>query len=698
MIRRRVFPSLRRWRWRAAAMAVAASLLSASPARAVNFGTFDRQDGGQPGAFIDAAASARPLSMGGAFAAIANDASAPFWNVSGLAQLQRFDLLTSYAHLGEDASLAAGGLAIPTMRYGTFGINIVNLKSGSFQRRDAANADLGNFDAGASAYLFSQGINLSPRVSAGGTVKAIRENIDNYSDTGYGADFGLMMRPHPLWQAGFFVQNLIQPRLRLKSDSEIYPRVLALGGRLDASRNFTLAADIDWVQQTSPELKFGAEWRPAQPIALRVGANDRELTAGFGVSVGDASLDYGFGFLQNDQVRAELGGQQRISFRLAFGSNVMEGSYRDLARRQQEQREQIVMQREGVDHIKPLRQGMDTWDGRMTPEIFELVQAARRSLQELAFTDPFKSLEAQAYISQFQGRFDQSARLFDRLVDLKPRDKTYRRHDALAHARATELPNRAEVARAYDRMDANERKAREAAASAELAFRQAAERAGVQQQAAASAAQASPAAGGAGATASEVHGAGRTDQKVAMMPMPAPPLIPRRQLAPPPPAPVQKPIAPAAAPAQKRSAAAPAAASPSERPEMAEAKESFEKGDYATAYLTTKKLLEQNPRDREAARQAILTNAMAAAEAEISDPKATVDRKRIEAQVDRSIALYDRGQKLYDGRRRDEAIIVWQEAVTACPANYLAREAIKKVNAELENERWDALLHASRRG
>lgn len=692
------------------------------------FGLSERQDGGQPGAFLQAAMSARPLALGGAYTGIADDATAPFWNASGLAQIQRYDAVTYFSQLGDDARIGSGALALPTARFGTFSFNYVGLQSGSFRRRDASNRDLGTFENNATAMMLSQGFAVSTRWSAGYSLKSIRESIAGFSDTGYGADIGLLYRPHPLWQAGFAVQNLIRPSLRLRDSSETLPMQMRLGGRFDPVSRVTLALDGAITQDRAPDVSAGVEWRAVDPLALRFGANEREITAGVGISLGGAGLNYAFGFPNGRAVRDELGTSHRFSLHLRFGRNVMAGSYRDLARRREALRRDIVMQDIGVDQVKALRRKMARWNGRLDYETFGQVQAARRSLRTLAFTDPEKSLEAQAYVLHFSGRLRESARLFERLTELRPRNRRWRKHAEIARERVLEHPDPIALAATYDRLAAQDR---------ERLARDIREREKNIRLAAAAAEAQRETAGGAGAAReSAVESRGsvepeprETPTQVAFLP-PAlpPPLPPQRQIAPPPerrpaapppisPPPVREPEAkpepepePEQGPRQQRPAPVPPPAAPEPavptvpvvppppavKPEVAEAQRQFAAGDYVESHILTRRVLERDPDDRAAARQAILTNAVVSAQAVLTDPKATIDMKEIARQVDVSMALFDRARRLNGRKRQDEALMLLDEAIATCPANYLARDLSREINLAMEEEKWRKILGDAR--
>ena len=81
---------------------------------------FAGESGGQPGAFLQYGVGARALAMGGAFYAVADDATAAYWNPAGLAYLQRKEVTTMQAALYEQTSFNYMGYAHPTTTKGTY--------------------------------------------------------------------------------------------------------------------------------------------------------------------------------------------------------------------------------------------------------------------------------------------------------------------------------------------------------------------------------------------------------------------------------------------------------------------------------------------------------------------------------------------------------------------------------------------------
>src|SRR5471030_2119092 len=59
-------------------------------------------------AFLDNGWGARPVGMGGAFTAIADDSSAPMYNPAGVVQVQWFELSAMYSQLFSGLTLYSG--------------------------------------------------------------------------------------------------------------------------------------------------------------------------------------------------------------------------------------------------------------------------------------------------------------------------------------------------------------------------------------------------------------------------------------------------------------------------------------------------------------------------------------------------------------------------------------------------------------
>ena len=92
------------------------------------------QSGGQPGAFMSYGAGARSLGMGGAFFAVADDASASYWNPAALTLLERKEFTAMQATLFEQTTLNFFTYAHPTTTRGTWAVSMTQLQSTGFEK------------------------------------------------------------------------------------------------------------------------------------------------------------------------------------------------------------------------------------------------------------------------------------------------------------------------------------------------------------------------------------------------------------------------------------------------------------------------------------------------------------------------------------------------------------------------------------
>src|SRR5690242_12228996 len=130
-------------RWRgAAALAIVLLAAGAGPARAQTAGA------GNPGEWLTQYSSARTLGLGGAFVASADDPLGALWNPAGLSLLDQNQLRFETATLFEGSSINGVSLAVPGSRWPSFGLSMLSLSSGDFERTNALNDPLGTFREG----------------------------------------------------------------------------------------------------------------------------------------------------------------------------------------------------------------------------------------------------------------------------------------------------------------------------------------------------------------------------------------------------------------------------------------------------------------------------------------------------------------------------------------------------------------------
>lgn len=277
--------------------------------------------------FLTIPVGPRATGMGGAFVAVANDATAAYWNAAGMSRLSNNEfqavhsdwlVSTSLNWLGVVVKISdddAIGLSVNQLDYGEEDITTPENPMGTGQKWDAMDI----------AFSLSYARNLTDRFSIGGSVKYIQERIWNESASAFALDVGLLFTTQfNNMRIGMNITNfgtemqldgkdLLQPIDidpahagnndnivgSLGTDSWTLPLVFTVGLGLDPIDNedikWTVAGDAIYPNNQTSYLNFGTELTWMQLISLRVGYNslfkeaaEEGLTAGVG-------LQYDFG-------------------------------------------------------------------------------------------------------------------------------------------------------------------------------------------------------------------------------------------------------------------------------------------------------------------------------------------------------------------------------------------------------------------
>lgn len=199
--------------WRVCGAMILAGVL-ATPARAQT-GTQDNTAyGGAAGEFLLLGAGARGTALGGAYAALATDLTAMYYNPAGLAQLPRPSVMISSLTYIADTKYTWAGIAFPMAG----GVRSVGISLGSFGFSDQPIYTLADPDGNGRTYgvrqTFISGTlaqNFSDRFSAGVSLKFINDRLGTAKANGVAVDFGTNFHAsvgaRPI-RASFVIQNL----------------------------------------------------------------------------------------------------------------------------------------------------------------------------------------------------------------------------------------------------------------------------------------------------------------------------------------------------------------------------------------------------------------------------------------------------------------------------------------------------------
>jgi len=191
----------------AAVAALAVTLTAPRPARA------QEANAGGPGEWLSRYTTARTLGLGGAYVATADDPLGILWNPAGISGMDQNEVRFENARLFEDTQINGFSLAVPGSWLPSFGLSILSLSSGQFQKTNDMNDPLGTFKQGETAYLFTMSRAFTPRFALGTNLKLVQQTVVDFSGGGFGVDVGGWYDVLPSVRIGATVANLGGPSI-----------------------------------------------------------------------------------------------------------------------------------------------------------------------------------------------------------------------------------------------------------------------------------------------------------------------------------------------------------------------------------------------------------------------------------------------------------------------------------------------------
>ncbi len=282
--------------------------------------------------FLKIGIGARPAAMGQAYLALADDAEAMNWNPAGLSQLEEPEISAMHLAWIGDINYEYVGYAMPWHNQG-FGLGVTWLNVAPFNSTADPTAQPGS--AQDFSGVLAWGFPLTPQLSLGAAARTIFSDLASSSSFGAALDAGAMLKPFGRSFSLALVAQNLGAVSGFDSVSDPLPVTLKMGaawriydGRRDNVAN--LVADATKSLDNRLQYNLGGEWWLFQPLALRAGyklaeggqdfstqlsdfSNIANVTAGFGIRLDAAELDYAF------EPFGELGFTHRFSLSWRFG-------------------------------------------------------------------------------------------------------------------------------------------------------------------------------------------------------------------------------------------------------------------------------------------------------------------------------------------------------------------------------------------
>jgi hypothetical protein len=298
------------------------------------------------GEFLYSGVGSRPLGLGGAYVAVANDVTAGFWNPAGLVDAnglqvqfmhaQQFMSSLQYDYLAASNRFENGSaIGLSVIRLGADDIpDTRNALNGATIVEGLDYSKITYFNVSDYAFLFSYAKRYSPDLSFGVNVKMIYRDFYSESAYGLGFDLGVRYLLLPNLMLGVMARDLtttvmawstnekeyITPSLRPGVAYKIeFPSIkLYVQPSMDLGLLFESRKDAAQISLGAMSIDsfWGLEIGYSKHGFLRFGYDDlNRFNAGAGVHINRLGVDYSY-----TNYDYELGNVHRISFHLKLNA------------------------------------------------------------------------------------------------------------------------------------------------------------------------------------------------------------------------------------------------------------------------------------------------------------------------------------------------------------------------------------------
>lgn len=247
------------------------------------------KDAGQAARYLRIGVGARALGMGGAFVAVADDASACYWNPAGLVQLKNKEVQAMYSLLSMDRKYNFLNYAQPMKDSRCLGVSVIDFGVGDIREMTSEQKDIGRFNDHENALIVSYASNMENGLLLGGNLKYITQGMNpstgKKSADGISVDMGMLWKPEKNMSIGLILQDVGGSLKWDTGHKDSLPVVIKAGTAYRLMNDqLLLAFDAEKVANNNKSrLHLGGEYNLNKNISLRLGvvsAYDTFPTAG----------------------------------------------------------------------------------------------------------------------------------------------------------------------------------------------------------------------------------------------------------------------------------------------------------------------------------------------------------------------------------------------------------------------------------
>ncbi|MFH1784098.1 MAG: PorV/PorQ family protein [bacterium] len=272
--------------------------------------------------FLKIGVGGRPIGMGSAYAGIADDVNAIYWNPGGIGQIKGTEFMAMHNMWFQSINHEYIGFAHNIEKIGTLGIGVTYLTVTDIEKRagDTDAAD-GTFGATDMAVALAYGREVSKNIYAGISAKYLSQTLDDQSATGFAGDVGVLWKATDKMGLGLAVQNL-GTEMKFINSGDPLPMNIKAGVGYKFIKGLTVGLDVNLPNDNDVSVATGVEYEiqmgDSFVLSPRAGyktgtdlGSISGLGAGFGFRLNQLGLDFAYvpcGDLGNSY-RVSLSGQ-----------------------------------------------------------------------------------------------------------------------------------------------------------------------------------------------------------------------------------------------------------------------------------------------------------------------------------------------------------------------------------------------------
>ncbi len=272
---------------------------------------------------------ARALGLGGAYTAVATDASTVYWNPAGLDLLPQQSAVMFYSRLPFGSQYNAISVAYPTLNLGAVGLAVLRISSDYEVRGNEAFGEDGAEGSFAQTeFILSYGKKVLFDFAFGASVKLDQKDFEGLIGRGVGLDLGLNYSSSAVsgllqnTAIGLTIQNAIEPILKVNNEGVPLPRNIKVGLAKKLSfgleeNALSFMADVSMGEGKTPKYHAGMEFLFKGGAMARIGLNDKAPAFGAGAKFNVFQIDYSYGWFAEQT--PDFGASQRLSVTIEFG-------------------------------------------------------------------------------------------------------------------------------------------------------------------------------------------------------------------------------------------------------------------------------------------------------------------------------------------------------------------------------------------